>query len=79
MKNMSRRKPRKKLVETPKTETPIVEEPVTAPIVTVKKPTLSEVVALFPEAELVPTQRWYGETFYPKYTHALQQLKKLAT
>jgi len=49
-----------------------------APKPEVKKPSLAEVVAMFPEAEIMLTQRWYGETFYPKYTEALKLLKELA-
>ena len=75
MKNMPKRTARK--VER-KVETQTIEpEPVyvkpAAP-----KPTLQEIVALFPDAEVVPTQRWYGETFYPKYTEALRLLKEFA-
>ena len=80
MKNMPKRTARKveRKVETqtiePETQTiePVTVKP-TAP-----KPTLQEIVALFPDAEVVPTQRWYGETFYPKYTQALKLLKELA-
>ena len=77
MKNMPKRTARKveRKVETQTIEPtpePVYVEPM-AP-----KPTLQEIVALFPDAEVVPTQRWYGETFYPKYTEALKLLKELA-
>ena len=73
MKNMPKRTARK--VER-KVETQTIEPVTVKPAA--PKPTLQEIVALFPDAEVVPTQRWYGETFYPKYTEALKLLKELA-
>jgi len=55
-------------------------EPTVAPLV-IEKPralTLAEVAGMFPEPELTPTQRSYGETFYPQYVKALAELKRLA-
>ena len=75
---MSRKIYRKKTVEKP-SEKPIAMSTITvAPKPEVKKSSLAEVVAMFPEAEIMLTQRWYGETFYPKYTEALKLLKELA-
>lgn len=58
-----------------------VEPEVVAVAPTVEKPrtlTVAEVAAMFPEPELTPTQRSYGETFYPQYVKALAELKRLA-
>jgi hypothetical protein len=70
-----------KIVESEVVETEVAEPEivVVAPLEEKPRlPTVAEVVAMFPAPELTPTPRWYGETFYPQYTKALEELKRLA-
>ena len=45
---------------------------------TISKKELKQIVDGMSEAMMCPTQRWYGEKFYPEYMKNLALLKQLA-
>lgn len=77
---MSRKVRKKKRIEVVtagiiKTSEPV--ETVEPVIVEAPKETWQDLVKQLPEATSAPTQRWYGETFYPQYSTVYVKLKAL--
>jgi hypothetical protein len=65
------------LVDVPAAEEKIEPKPTEDSIITDQYIQLAEQCRQLPDIHLVPTDRWYGETFYPAYSRVLNAIRAL--
>lgn len=63
----------------PSNKVPVAEPTPTVIVATktVDKTTLEQVINEMPELQMEPTQRYYGETYYPQMEKVIRKLKAL--